>query len=115
MVTMFELLRELRPLLLVRSVSTEEDMLIRECEQLGLRAGAIAEAEVGDLRPWALTDIHGDFARLYGSAKQLVWLIRPDGHVGLCLPRVDRSALEGYLRLLCAPSEVDEALSGAAT
>ncbi len=115
MITLFELLRELRPLLLIRSGAVEEDTLVRECEQLGLRAGAIAEVEAGDLRPWALTDLHGDFARLYGAAKQFVWLIRPDGHVGLFLPGVDRAALGGYLRLLVAPSAVDEALSGAAT
>jgi hypothetical protein len=84
-----------------------------ECERLGLRTAVIAEVEAGDPRPWALTDLHGDFARLYGAPRQFLWLIRPDGQVGLFLPRVDRAALAGYLRRLLAPSKVDEALSGA--
>ena len=56
--------------------------------------------------------LHGDFAKLYSGARELMMVIRPDGHIGLALPRIDRSALARYLRLVCPPTLVDEVLLG---
>jgi 4,5-epoxidase len=110
-VTIFELLQGLRPLVLLRAAPHDEDAIVDACEGLAARAFAIADADAGDLRPWALTDSTGDFRRLYGAPKEFLWLIRPDGHVGLYLPSADRHALGRYLRLICAPAAVEEAIA----
>ena len=112
MITMFELLADLRPLLLLRTASPEGDALVHACERLGLRACSIADIDERDLRPWALTDLHDDFARLYAGTRELMMVIRPDGHIGLALQRIDRSLLARYLRLLCPPTLVDEIVLG---
>jgi 4,5-epoxidase len=114
MVTMFQLLGDLRPLLLLRTASPDGEALVHACERLGIRGCSIADVDERDRRPWALTDLHGDFSRLYGGGRELMMVIRPDGHVGLALQRIDRSFLARYLRLLCPPTLVDEVVLGGA-
>ncbi len=45
-----------------------------------------------------LKDLYGDFARLYGARGSFLYLIRPDGHVGLFQRRMDATSLASYLK-----------------
>jgi 2-polyprenyl-6-methoxyphenol hydroxylase-like FAD-dependent oxidoreductase len=45
-----------------------------------------------------LKDINGDFARLYGAQGSFLYLIRPDGHVGLFQRRMEPRSLAAYLK-----------------
>ena len=49
-----------------------------------------------------LQDLYGDFARLYRARGPFLYLIRPDGHVGLCQRRMNASSLAGYLKKIRA-------------
>ena len=54
-----------------------------------------------------LTDVHGDFRRLYGARGEFVYLIRPDGHVGLFQCPINEDALKTYLARLRPAAEID--------
>lgn len=45
-----------------------------------------------------LKDLYGDFARLYGAQGPFLYLIRPDGHVGLFQKRMEQRSLAAYLK-----------------
>jgi 2-polyprenyl-6-methoxyphenol hydroxylase-like FAD-dependent oxidoreductase len=47
-----------------------------------------------------LVDVHGDFQRIYGVKGDFLYLIRPDGHVGLYQRPIDERNLRDYLRKL---------------
>ena len=51
-----------------------------------------------------LQDKYGDFARLYGAQGPFLYLIRPDGHVGLFQRRVDAGSLAAYLKKVRGPN-----------
>ena len=52
-----------------------------------------------------LTDAGGDFVRAYGARGGMVWLVRPDGHIGWRCDRPDVGKLSNYLdRFLVAPA-----------
>ena len=55
-----------------------------------------------------LKDIYGDFARLYGARGPFLYLIRPDGHVGLFQSRMEPRSLAAYLRKIRAPDAVEK-------
>jgi 2-polyprenyl-6-methoxyphenol hydroxylase-like FAD-dependent oxidoreductase len=64
------------------------------------------------LGPGELEDLHSDFARLYGAkGGAFLWIIRPDGHVGLFHQSVDRLALASYLKRIRASAAVDAAFA----
>jgi 2-polyprenyl-6-methoxyphenol hydroxylase-like FAD-dependent oxidoreductase len=44
-----------------------------------------------------LVDVTGEFRRLYGARDGEVWLIRPDGYVGLCCPSDRLDVVKSYL------------------
>lgn len=48
-----------------------------------------------------LIDVTGDFQRLYGARGEFLYLIRPDGYVGLFQRPIDERALHAYLAKLC--------------
>ena len=52
-----------------------------------------------------LTDTGGDFVRAYGARGGMVWLVRPDGHIGWRCDRPSIGKLSNYLdRVLAAPA-----------
>jgi hypothetical protein len=72
---------------------------------------AAALARLGIVAPGV--DADGDLVRLYGARPGDVWLIRPDGYVGLCGPARDRRGLADYLSSLWPAAEVADALCSA--
>ena len=61
--------------------------------------------DVGD----ALIDITGEFQRLYGARGEFLFLIRPDGYVGLFQRPIDERRLRAYLARLFAADAVGAA------
>lgn len=53
-------------------------------------------------------DIHGDFARLYGAQGSFLYLIRPDGHVGLFQRQMEPCSLAAYLGKIRSSEVVEE-------
>jgi hypothetical protein len=53
-----------------------------------------------------LVDNTGDFGRLYGARGEFLYLIRPDGYVGLFQHPIDERALWAYLANVFAPELV---------
>jgi 2-polyprenyl-6-methoxyphenol hydroxylase-like FAD-dependent oxidoreductase len=106
--TLFELLRSQRPLVLVGGMTDKEQI----CDRLRvLDVDAFTVSRKGldrrDASRGDLTDVHGDFAGLYGLGQDFVCLIRPDGHVGLIVTPGQLTPLAEYLKLICDPSQVD--------
>ena len=71
-----------------------------------LPASAHAAHNVGQL-----IDITGDFGRLYGARGEFLYLIRPDGYVGLFLRPIDERALRGYMTKLFAANALEDAFA----
>jgi 4,5-epoxidase len=63
------------------------------------------------LAPGELEDVYSDFARLYGGTGPFLWLIRPDGHVGLFQSPAEAKALATYLKKMRAPDDVAKAFA----
>lgn len=62
---------------------------------------AVVVSDEGELR-----DVYGDFVRLYGASGPFLYLIRPDGHVGLFQGEADPKPLARYLQKLRAAEAV---------
>ncbi|MEO5895442.1 MAG: FAD-dependent oxidoreductase [Vicinamibacterales bacterium] len=109
--TLFTLMGPLRPVVLFSGVRQAAD-LCEGLRSLDIDAYVVTESETPPPSSHALClfDVHGDFARLYGSKPNSVLLIRPDGHVGLTLSPVRLEELADYLELLCDPAQVRLAL-----
>lgn len=58
-------------------------------------------------QPECLEDIYGDFARLYGAEGPFLYLIRPDGHVGLFQRQMDACGLAVYLKKIRTEAQID--------
>ncbi len=58
-----------------------------------------------------LADIHGDFQRIYGVRGEFLYLIRPDGYVGLFQQPIDERALRAYLGKLYVADQVKRAFA----
>lgn len=58
-----------------------------------------------------LIDVSGDFHRLYGTCGEFLYLIRPDGYVGLFQRSIDERALQAYMVELFKADAVDSAFS----
>lgn len=61
--------------------------------------------------PAGLIDVTGDFQRLYGARGEFLYLIRPDGYVGLFQRPLDERALRAYLAKLCPADALDAAFA----
>jgi hypothetical protein len=60
-----------------------------------------------DLRRCVLLDSGNRAHRTYGVTRDALYLIRPDGYVGMRVPSLDEEAVTGYLRtIFCATSAV---------
>src|SRR5205085_144912 len=71
---------------------------------LGIRAFIVA--------PRHLEDVYSDFTRLYRVQGSFLYLIRPDGHIGLFQARLDPASLADYLKMIRASRRVDRAFPG---
>ena len=58
-----------------------------------------------------LIDTTGDFRRLYGAKGEFLYLIRPDGYVGLFQRPIDERGLQAYLSKLFIAEEVESAFA----
>ena len=58
-----------------------------------------------------LADRSEDFARLYGAKGPFLYLIRPDGHVGLFQRRPEASSLATYLKKIRAAEAVEKSFA----
>lgn len=58
-----------------------------------------------------LIDVSGDFHRLYGARGEFLYLIRPDGYVGLFQRSIDERAVQAYMAKLFRTDAVDSAFS----
>lgn len=106
--TLFELLGESKPVVLLVGLSAER--LVQPLCDLELTAYLLRRpdaVEVNGTGGSVLIDRHGDFERLYGRLDEGLWLIRPDGHIGLCQRPIDVSDLEEYLMRICSPIKLE--------
>jgi 2-polyprenyl-6-methoxyphenol hydroxylase-like FAD-dependent oxidoreductase len=101
--TLFQLLSDVRPIILIGRVSDE---LIHEMVPILSKTNfAYFLVMPNDdyfstpLIP-CLVDIYGDFSDLYGFKEDSLFLIRPDGHLGLIQHPVLLSNLKNYLRMI---------------
>jgi 2-polyprenyl-6-methoxyphenol hydroxylase-like FAD-dependent oxidoreductase len=107
--TLFELLADLEPVALVGGPLASG--LIMPLRSLGIAAYGLASDVVEDdagTQEHQLIDCYGDFGRLFGPAQDALWLVRPDGHLGLVQRPVDRAHLGKYLRLFCQQEKVEK-------
>lgn len=116
-ITLFQLLEEVRPLLLLGPDIDPRDekriqALLEGRERLDIKVRLLAGDAEGDsgLNGPSLHDHFGDFRRLYGLSGDFLCLIRPDGHLGLVQRPLDLDALRDYLLLICPRECVEEVL-----
>ena len=98
--SLFELLGEFGLIALLGPGETNQAML-ESLARLGIRAFIVA--------PSHLADVHSDFARLYGARGSFLYLIRPDGHVGLFQREAKPALLANYLKRIRSQSAVEKA------
>ena len=76
---------------------------------LHIRSFIVSTQSAGTLPDQYLEDLYADFARLYGADGPFLYLIRPDGHVGLFQRQAEAAALASYLKKIRATAAVDTA------
>jgi 2-polyprenyl-6-methoxyphenol hydroxylase-like FAD-dependent oxidoreductase len=99
-VSLFELLRKFGMIALLGPTANSQS-LSQSLEALRIHPFIVA--------PGQLEDVYSDLARLYGADGPFLWLIRPDGHVGVFQACVDPASLANYLRKLRADVAVARA------
>ena len=78
---------------------------------LHIRSFFVSRQSAGTLPDQYLEDVYSDFARLYGAEGPFLYLIRPDGHVGLFQKLAEADPLAGYLKRVRAPEAVNAAFA----
>jgi 2-polyprenyl-6-methoxyphenol hydroxylase-like FAD-dependent oxidoreductase len=102
-VSLFELLREFGWVALLGRAGNNHSII----DQLGrLHIRGLAVADEGDLR-----DVYSDFFRLYGARGPFLYLIRPDGHVGLFQGEANPKTLARYLQKIRGVDAVAKAFA----
>jgi hypothetical protein len=84
-------------------------------ERLGVDCARVVPAAAPTPPADVLVDVHGDFRRLYGAAGEYLYLIRPDGYVGLFTRPIDEAAVRAYLGALWSADAVARAFRPART
>jgi 2-polyprenyl-6-methoxyphenol hydroxylase-like FAD-dependent oxidoreductase len=112
--TLFALMDHAHPTVLIGSDSPEGQIerLLAAFDRLGMPAFVLAGARQPP-RHRGLIDTTGDFARLYGVRGPFLYLIRPDGYVGLFQQPIDERAVEDYLVRLYSGEFVANAFASA--
>jgi hypothetical protein len=90
----------------------ETGRLVEALGRLGVEYSMVlpGSARSGD----GLIDATGDFRRLYGARGEFLYLIRPDGYVGLFQRPIDGRALQDYMAKLFEADVVAAAFAGRA-
>jgi 2-polyprenyl-6-methoxyphenol hydroxylase-like FAD-dependent oxidoreductase len=96
-VSLFELLAKFGMIALL-GLAENNQSVARALGALNIRAFIVA--------PGQMEDIYSDFARLYGAQGSFLYLIRPDGHVGLFQGKADPVSLAAYLKKMRAVDAV---------
>ena len=107
--TLFGFLSRSRPIVLLgpgpaqagaNDLSARINRLVEALGRLGVECLVVSPAAKPPHGGSGLIDIAGDFRRLYGVRGEFLYLIRPDGYVGLFQQPIDERALQGYLAKL---------------
>jgi 2-polyprenyl-6-methoxyphenol hydroxylase-like FAD-dependent oxidoreductase len=113
--SLFEQLTRSRLIALIgpgRAQPQRIEQLVAALERLGIDCSVVlpkgAEAPRDDRY---LIDVSGDFGRLYGARGEFLYLVRPDGYVGLFQRPIDERALRGYLAQLFTPEALERAFA----
>jgi hypothetical protein len=61
--------------------------------------------------PGQLEDVYSDFARLYRAQDSFLYLIRPDGHVGLFQREAEPASLMAYLKKMRGAEPIEKAFA----
>lgn len=93
-----------------RGADRRTSRIVAALARLGVEAFVVTAAgvPVPDELP-CLIDVHGDFRRLYGARGEFIYLIRPDGHVGLFQCPIREDALKTYLARLRPAATIEQA------
>jgi 4,5-epoxidase len=106
-VTLFELLRQFRPIALARfegkTSPAKIDRLKARLRTAEIDMYVIAERDSDSASdPDCLLDIYDDFGRLYGMRSEFFCLIRPDDHIGLFQSPIDQDTIAEYVARISA-------------
>jgi hypothetical protein len=120
MVTLFELIRNCRPIVLIgaENLRTEKQTgyfisLIKGLMNLNLLPYVIVKNNFDQPIPsnYCLIDIFGDFEKIYGLNEDFLCIIRPDGHLGLVQKPFRVKGLEKYLQNICSTEDVSRQIT----
>jgi 2-polyprenyl-6-methoxyphenol hydroxylase-like FAD-dependent oxidoreductase len=78
---------------------------------LHIRSFIVSTQSAGTLPDQYLEDLYSDFARLYGAQGPFLYLIRPDGHVGIFQRQAEAKALAIWLKKIRAAEAVERAFA----
>jgi hypothetical protein len=107
-ITLFELLTGGEPVALISG--SRVTPILERLDRLGISGFGIAPAADCPSRR-QLRDLHGDFLRFYGATGEFVYLIRPDGYIGLFQRPPNLRQLADYLMKIRAPDAVEKIFS----
>jgi 2-polyprenyl-6-methoxyphenol hydroxylase-like FAD-dependent oxidoreductase len=103
--TLFDLLSDVRPITLILNFERKVDPLVDTLRRRDLRFYFVLPQQYTGNVPQnelMLHDVHGDFETLYGLRDDTLWVIRPDGHVGLIQHPISIPSAIDYLNLISA-------------
>jgi 2-polyprenyl-6-methoxyphenol hydroxylase-like FAD-dependent oxidoreductase len=100
-ITLFALMDRAHPTALIGGNTPEGQIerLLAAFDRLSMPAFVVAGTTQSQHRR-GLIDTTGDFARLYGARGAFLYLVRPDGYVGLFQQPIDERAIQDYLTRL---------------
>jgi len=115
-VSLFDLLGRSRPIALFGLDGAGARLpgirrLMEALDRLGVESSPLLPEASGRHEGEALIDAGGEFRRLYGARGEFLYLIRPDGYIGLFQRPVDERALRAYLAKLFGTERVEGAFA----
>jgi hypothetical protein len=114
--TLFDLLGHSRPIALFGLDDADDGLprirpLMDSLARLGVECSLVLPEAARRYEGEALIDVGGEFRRLYGTRDGFLYLIRPDGYVGLFQRTVDERALRAYAARLFGKEAVESAFA----